>query len=341
MKNSIALALLSFLVFPMIVAAAEPPGVLRCESLNDPLGIDSVAPNLSWEMRGSQRGQRQSAYEILAASSVENLSADRGDLWDSQRILSDQSVEVPYGGPALASGQRMFWKVRVWDKDQQPSPWSDAAVWSMGLLSPADWTAQWIGKDEKPIPTTNSSDVNGPHPELRRLSARWLRKEFVVEKPIHRATVYFSGLGLSELYLNGQKVGDAVLSPALSDYTKRVFYLTYDLTGSIHSGQNAIGVVLGNGRFWAPRSGNTVSYGYPKLLLKMRIDYADGSSDQVISDSSWKLSTDGPILANNEYDGEDYDARKEFRGWAEPGFDDSTWPSASVVQAPGASWLRR
>ncbi len=175
-------------------------------------------------------------------------------------------------------------------------------------------------------------------PEDRRLAARWLRKEFPVEREISRATVYMSGLGLSELYLNGKRVGNDVLSPGLTEYNKRVFYVTHEVTGLLRRGPNAIGVVLGNGRFYAPRRQSptdTRDYGYPKLLLQLRVQFADGTESIVVSDETWKLSTDGPIRANNEYDGEEYDARKEFIGWANAGFDDSAWSGADLVAAPG------
>ena len=175
-------------------------------------------------------------------------------------------------------------------------------------------------------------------PDDRRLPARWLRKEFAVNPGLRRATVAFSGLGLSELYVNGRKVGDAVLSPALSDYTKRAFYVTHDVTKQMRRGANALGVVLGNGRYFAPRppaGESTVSYGYPKLRLQLRLEFADGTVQEIQSDPSWKLTDAGPIRANNEYDGEEYDARRELRGWAESGFDDRGWDSARAVVAPG------
>jgi alpha-L-rhamnosidase len=174
--------------------------------------------------------------------------------------------------------------------------------------------------------------------EDRRQPARWLRKDFSVEKKITRATVYFSGLGLSELYVNGKKVGDHVLSPAFAQYNKREFYVTYDVTKQLHRGANAIGAVLGNGRFYADRSkvyAGTENFGFPKMLLQLRIEFTDGSTSEIVSDGSWKISLDGPILANNDYDGEEYDARKEFSGWSKPGFDDAKWSPAQIVSAPG------
>jgi alpha-L-rhamnosidase len=303
------------------------PADLRCESRVNPRGIDAPQPELSWILEAKGREQRQTAYQVLVASSRKKLAADKGDLWDSGKVNSDQSIQLPYAGQPLVSSEACFWKVRVWNQDGQRSAWSRPAFWTMGLLSPGDWHAQWIGLNGEAA--TNES---------RRLPARWLRKEFTLPKKIKRATVYFSGLGWSELYINGKKIGDHVLSPPLSQYPQRAYYETYDLTKSLRRGDNAMGVVLGNGRFYAPRLAyptKTISFGLPKLLLQLRLEFADGSVSNIVSDGSWKLTTNGPIVANNEYDGEEYDARKAFPGWDKPGFDDSQWQPAQIVSAPG------
>jgi alpha-L-rhamnosidase len=313
------------LVFSLFRSLADGASVSeqRCEYLENPVGIDVEQPRLSWMMTGSGRGQAQSAYQVLVASNEGWLKADWGDLWDTGKVVSDQSTHLRYAGKALSSNGECFWKVRIWDQDGKPSPWSPVAHWSMGLLMAGDWNAKWIGfeQDQK-------------NPDDRRLPARWLRKEFSVEKKVKRAIVYCSGLGLSELYLNGEKVGNNVLSPGLTEYPKRVFYVAFDITKQLRKGQNAFGVVLGNGRFYAPREKRTTSYGFPKLLLHLRVEYTDDSVGQVVSDESWKVSADGPILANNEYDGEEYDARKEFNGWNSPGFNDSAWQPAQLVIGP-------
>src|ERR1039457_1751691 len=236
---------------------------------------------------------------------------------------SDQSAQVVYRGKPLTSGAAAFWKVQVWDQAGHPSDWSAPAQWSMGLLHPEDWQAKWIGRDE-PGATVD-----------HRLAARLLRKEFQAPKQVRRATVYYSGLGLSELYLNGAKVGDHVLSPGLTDYDKHVLYVTFDVTKQIAAGRNAIGLMLGNGRYRAPRlQANTRNFGDPKAILSLDVEYQDGSRASVVSDETWKLSTAGPIRANNEYDGEEYDARMELLGWNRAGFDDSKWEPALIVAAP-------
>ncbi|HWB54111.1 MAG TPA: glycoside hydrolase family 78 protein [Tepidisphaeraceae bacterium] len=323
--SRLALIFIICLSVTLPTLAVSRPVNLQCQWLTNPLGIDTPKPALSWQMNSSVRGAHQTAYRILVGSSSSALEQDDGDVWDSGKIESDKSVEISYAGRPLVSGQRVCWKVRLWDKDGEPTRWSKPAQWSMGLLQPPDWTGHWIGKDEKSV----AKD--------RHLPARWLRKEFSTNKKIRRATVHFAGLGWSELYINGQKIGDAVLSPALSDYTKRVYYLTYDATDALRRGPNVLGVILGNGRFFAPRDtdpSDTVNYGFPKLLLQLHIQYANGSTENIVSDGTWKLTTAGPIRANNEYDGEDYDARMELAGWDKPGFDDSHWQPAQLVAAP-------
>jgi len=184
----------------------------------------------------------------------------------------------------------------------------------------------------------------GPEPwgevkiaEDRRLPARWLRKEFNVPRTVQRATVFYSGLGWSEIYLNGKKIGDHVLSPGMTEYPKRVFYVAFDVTSSIREGPNAIGAILGNGRFYSPRSivyASMPTFGFPKLQLCLHIEYKDGSVSTVVSDETWKVTADGPIVENNDYDGEKYDARKELGDWSNAHYDDSAWKSAEIVPAP-------
>lgn len=303
--------------------ASLTPVDLRCDHLKNPTGIDDPQAVFSWILNSTVRGHRQAAYEILVASSRQNLAVGKGDLWDSGRLNSGQSIQIPYSGQSLAPGAFCFWKVRIWDTKGTGSEWSETAFWTMGLLDATNWQAKWIGLDGQT--TTNKS---------RPLPARWLRKEFTVPGGVKRATVYFSGLGWSELYINGQRIGDHLLSPPLSQYPKRSYYETYEVTRLVKPGSDAIGVVLGNGRFYSPRS-NAFNSGFPRLLLQLHIEFADGSQTNIVSDESWKITTNGPIIANNEYDGEQYDARKEFPDWSRPGFDDSNWQPAALVSAPG------
>ena len=303
---------------------------LRCEYLVNPAGIDVTGPRLSWVLDSSQRGQRQTAYQICVAGSKDGLSQSKGDLWSTGKVGSDQSAQVVYKGKPLMSRAQCWWKVRVWDGKGRPGEWSEPECWTMGLLEESDWSAKWIGLD-RPI------GQDDPNTEFRRLSARMLRKEFHLDKKINKATAYVCGLGLFEMYLNGQKIGDAVLSPALTQYLKRSFYMTFDVTEQLNQGRNAVGVILGNGRYFAPRVKvpfKTQTFGFPKLLVQIEVEYADGTSARIVSDQTWRVTADGPVTENNEYDGEKYDARREMTGWAKAGFDDSAWMDVELVKRP-------
>lgn len=302
---------------------------LRCEFMKNPLGVDLIQPRLSWQLRDERRGARQRAYQLQAASRAEALVLGKADLWDSGRVVSDQSHLVAYAGPELRSGQWVYWRVRVWDQEDQPSAWSEPAHWSMGRLTPEDWCpAMWIGLD-RPDPAS-------PTNEFRRLPARYLRREFVVASPVSRAVVTLCGLGCCDLHVNGARVADdQVMNPAQTDFEKRVLYQTFDVSTAIRPGTNAIGVVLGNARFHALRPGGHRDFGFPKLILRLDLEYAGGRRETVVSDGRWRITDQGPIRANHEYDGESYDARRERPGWDAPGFDDCAWEPAQLVAAPG------
>ncbi|MBM4092487.1 MAG: hypothetical protein FJ276_24150 [Planctomycetes bacterium] len=480
-------------------------GGLRCEHLRDPLGIDVLQPRLTWRLvsPACERGARQTAFQILVAGSSAELARDRGDVWDSGRVESAESVLVLYGGIPLKSNQACYWKVRAWDEAGRATPFSAPASWSMGLLEEAEWCgAKWIGRaepDEEGVsvadlkqaqwlwypegnaahdaptearhfrrrltlpndaqierafcffagddvctfyvngvhvgvgrghPSLTGADISGllrpganelavqavnqpadvpnnpggwigvvrvelagadpiivhsdaswksarqtganwqtaefadaawvdarvlgqagiapwgtPWPEKwrsehRRLAGRYLRRAFntLEGKTPSRATAFVSGLGFFDLHVNGRRVDEQRLNPALTGYDQRVLYVTFDLTSHITPGANAIGVVLSNGRFFAPRVANPMpmqDYGYPRLLACLRLEYPDGSTQDIVSDESWSLTTEGPLRASNEFDGEEYDARREQSGWDRPGFTGADWAPASVVSAPG------
>ena len=304
---------------------------LRTELLTDPQGIDLLNPRLSWEISGTQRGIEQTAYQVLVASSPEKLTPEQADVWNSGRISSSESIYVSYAGKNLKSGDRVFWKVKVWTNKGE-SGWSAPAQWSIGLRQYKDWDGRWIGFDRY---------FPGDDDKTDRLSARYFRKEFSTAKQVKSATASIIGLGLYELYIDGKKVGDQVLAPAPTDYTRNVKYNTFDVSSRLTQGNHAIGVVLGNGRFFAMRQSKPYkqkTFGFPKLLMQLDIVYTDGSSATIKTDDSWKGTADGPVLANNEYDGEEYDARKEMPGWNMPEFNDQNWLKAEYVQEPGGTY---
>ncbi len=275
------------------------PSNLRCEYLSNPLGIDVRQPRFYWVLNHTERGEKQSAYQILIATHPELLNQDKGDQWDSGKVASEESVQMVYGGKALDSGRAYYWKVRYWDKEGRPSPYSAPAQFEMGLLGREEWKGQWIG------------------------AANQLRTEFKLAETPVRARAYVCGLGYYELRLNGAKVGDTVLDPAWTTYDKRVLYTTYDVTPYLRRGANALGVMLGNGWFHSRA-----------LLLQLNIELADGKQVSVVSGPDWKIHS-GPITGDGVWEGETYDARLETPGWDQPGFDDSSWDCGPIELVKG------
>lgn len=322
-----------------VPAASE----LRCEYLKDPLGIDMLKPDLAWVIKlpvsSNQKNVHQTGYRVLVASSPALLNKNMGDIWDSKKITSSNSTHVPFGqtnpGKSLTSGMHCYWKVKIWTKSgngkEVASAWSETARWTMGLLSATDWKAKWIGLN-------GDGEIKDTATEHRRLAARMLRKEFGIPKKIKQAFAYVCGVGFFDLYMNGKLVSDQLLNPALTGYTSRLLYVTFDVTKDLQQGKNAIGVMLGNGRFFAPRKKVPVymhNYGYPRLLLQLKVVYESGEVETIVSDETWKATANGPVRANNEYDGEEYDARMEMPGWAAAGFKDQQWQQAQLMEAPG------
>ncbi|MCX6926078.1 MAG: family 78 glycoside hydrolase catalytic domain, partial [Verrucomicrobia bacterium] len=319
-----------------ITAANIQPTHLRCEYRQNPLGMDVTLPRLSWTLEAAPtaRGLTQSAYRVLVASTAERLAGDQGDLWDSGKVESDQQIHVQYAGKALTSRARCYWKVCVWDKDGQASTWSAPATWTMGLLQASDWRAQWIA-DPESVPKTNGVLTTvKPDSSAEALPATMVRKSFQLDRPIKRATAYASGLGLYELHLNGQRVGEELLTPEWTSYRKRVQYQVHDVTALLRPGENAVAALVGEGWF-AGRLMAVGRFAYgtqPRFLLQLEVELADGQTQTIVSDGSWRCTTNGPIRSAGIYDGEVYDARKEMPGWDAPGFDASSWRPAQCLE---------
>ena len=295
-------------------------GYLRCEYLENPVGIDVIEPRLSWQVSGEGRGLAQTAYQIQAGRSAEALETGENLLWDSDKVASDASAHIRYQGTALGSGQRACWRVRLWDQDGLESAWSSLAFWQMGLLSPSDWRAKWIEPDWEEDPKTQ-------HP------CPYLRKSFQLRSKVQKAQVYITSHGLYELTLNGKPVTEDIFTPGYTAYKKRLQYQVYDVSLLLQEGENAAGVILGDG-WWRGKVGvasiRNTSGTSLALLMQMHIVYEDGSEQWVFSDESWKAST-GPILMSDLKDGEAYDARLEMPGWDSPGFDERAWRGVKVM----------
>ena len=305
---------------------------LRCEYLTDPQAIDVERPRLSWAINSSKRDVHQSAYQILVASDTAGLDAGAADLWDSGKVLSDMSVQIEYDGAPLTSYKDCFWKVRVWDKNDKPSDWSNVAHWSMGIMEPDTWQAKWIRQQNvAPDDADKQQKIESIYP------LPIFRKEFALEKNIKSAKVYICGLGQYELFVNGKKIGDDFLQPAWSLFEKTVYYNTYDITDQLETGGNVFGVMLGKG-FYNTSGDRRIHfvdvYRPLKLILQARIVYRDGSVQTVVSDDSWKY-TRGPVTHSAILGGSSYDARLFPDGWSKTNFDDGDWDNARTTTGPG------
>ncbi len=376
--------------------AAAPVRYLRTEYLVNPLGIHETAPRFSWVINSNRRGEKQTGYQVLVASSPELLLKGKGDLWDSGKVISAESTHVVYGGKALHSREHCWWTVRVWDADGKPGPWAPTATWSMGLTERTDWSAQWIDaapifKTLEPTPKVTITkavfeavDGAGSHDVTAMLTAAaksgdfsitannetmggdpafqhrkhlkveyvlngkpqtavveenqtfslaagarsnpYIRKGFSTTKPIKSATLYATALGVYEFHINGKRVGDRYLAPEWTDYRKRIRYQAYDVTGLLSQGQNVIGAQVGHGWY----SGHLGNGGYqyygksPALLAQLEVTYADGTTERVVTDTSWKEHA-GPIQSSDFMLGETYDARAEVPGWDMPGLSEADW----------------
>jgi len=372
--------------------ADSRPTDLRCEYLENPLGIDSRVPRLSWkiearnqnsefssqdsEIRQSAIGNRQSrglhqtAYQVLVASTAELLAKDQGDLWDSGKVESDQSVNVEYKGKALESLVICHWKVRVWrgkaetgnlkPESAECNGWSSEASWTMGVLKPENWgSARWIKSDlelydyQKELKKIADHDREAESPMwgrsrgIRKMTegitnapAVWLRKEFsTTGKRLKSAVVRISGLGFYELYINGKRGDDHYLNCAPYDFDKAVPYQVHDVTKFLANGENCVGVILGNGYFNPVIPSLLREYAAdwidtPRMLFDLLLEYADGSQQRVVSDCTWKFTTGGPIRFNSVRAGETYDARMELGDWSSPGYRMESWKDAIAAQAP-------
>jgi alpha-L-rhamnosidase len=303
---------------------------LRCEYLAEPLGLDERLPRLSWRLEDARAGARQTAWQVVAASTPELLE-QKPDLWDSGRVLGDTCLDIVWAGRRLTSRQRVCWRVRAWDQDGAPSEWSEIARFELGLLQPRDWQAQWIGR-----PVADDLQDTPPSPYLRR--------GFVLDAgTITAARLRVTARGIGEFHLNGQRVGNECFTPGWTDYAKRIQVVTFDVSGLVQPGANAVGAILADGWYagYLAWTGKRGLYGaQTALLAQLEVDYADGRRVIIASGPEWRTAV-GPILAADLYNGERYDARLALDGWSLPAFDDAAWTPATVIDPPKAKLVAR
>src|SRR5215204_2981349 len=340
---------------------------LETDAAADPLGIDDRAPRRSWQVESAQRAVLQASYRVLVATRPELLSEGRANVWDSGEISSGEPWTI-YRGKPLVSRTRYFWAVRVRTTAGAASTWSRPGWFETALLDSTDWRGRWIAGPERARALTVAEGAADdatirssgefcrptawPTVPLMRLRpndqgecraprpAPMLRRSFVVTKPITRARLYASGLGYGDYSINGAPTSDRVLDPQFTNYSKTVLYTTTDVTRLLRRGQNVIGAVLGSGKFddaattWDWGWDKAEWRGTPRLRLDLVVTYADGSAETIASDSTWRVSVEGPWRYDSFYLGETYDARRTMRGWSAAGFDGSRWSAARVVSAP-------
>lgn len=321
--------LLPFLIilisaFPCFAVNKIQVNDIKVELKTNPVGLDIPNPRFSWKINSNVPNTNQLAYRIIVAESEKDILNEKNLIWDTKMVKSPSSLLIRYNGTKLLSRKTYFWKIKVYTNQGQ-SNWS-YGHWSMAFLNQSDWKASWIGSDKISKQDTLAGNT--------RLSARYLRKEFQSPKNIKSARLYISGLGLYECSINGKKVGNGIFTPAQTEFAKRVYYNVYDVKELLSGQTNTIGVVLGNGRYFPMRSNSPIKTQFPRLLLQLEITGINGKTTTIVSDQSWKITTNGPIVANNEYDGEKYNANLEMKGWDCNKFNDSSWEKAQLAAVP-------
>jgi len=317
---------------------------LSCNGLQENAVTEST-PVFNWILSSDERNQNQTAWQIMVSSDLKKCRSGKADLWDSGKTSSSQSAWIPYEGKELQAGRQYYWKVRVWDGQDNPSEWSTPAIFFTGLFNEQDWEgAEWIAFEEIPdslklVPGVHGKGDNLGEVAKKRSVVPYFRKEYQIDKKISQALVFVCGLGHYKLYINGNKIADRFLSPGWTEYRKSCLYNIFDVTDYLQIGTNTLGAIAGNGFFNINRERYrklVIAYDSPMIILRLKLIYDDGSEKNIITDESWKTSP-SPITYSSIYGGEDYDARLEQEGWNMPGFDDSDWDQALPVKGPGGT----
>ncbi len=308
------------------------PIAIKTEYLSNPIGIQEDIPRFSWEFEESEPGFLQSACEIIVSDNLQDIQNTKGNIWSSGKIQSQENIQVLYKGPPLKSFTRYQFKIKVYDSNDQPSEWSGVNWFETSALQTSDWKAKWIGDGS----VNPSSDSAYYQPDRMPL----FRTDFSTKKKINRAVLYASGMGYYEAYLNGEKIGDRVLDPGFTTYAEEVLFSAYDVTGYIKK-DNTLGFMLGNG-WWNPLPfkffgrwdlRDYQQTGRPCVFAELHISYGDGSVEKIVTDEKWKYFP-GPVVKNNIYLGETYDARLEVQDWSRSVKQKVAWKNAEVVEGP-------
>jgi len=315
---------------------------LTCDHVQDPFGMGNKNPILGWQIQSDKNGTYQKSYRIIVASEKSILEENRGDLWDSGMVTSAQSQNIPYTGIPLISLSDYYWKVKIWTDKGEETEWSPVAYWKTALFDEKDWKGDWISRKYEELIPHRVSRIT--HEERNKewyredSAAVYMRREVEITDPVKMATAFISGLGFYELYINGRKVGDRVLDPVFTDFDKRVVYASYDVTDYLKHGQNALGIILGNGWYSSPTIDafrmHVVNWKTsPKVRANIVVEYQSGRKETIVTDRNWKWSN-GEILFNSVRSGETIDHTKTQEGWNMVSFDDNSWQNVVKVPAP-------
>lgn len=304
-----------------------PNNLTVCEGFENPIALYDKKPVFSWKLPVTEKVKYQTEYRIVVASKA-NLLPEKADLWDSGEVHSDQSVWVRYNGTPLKSRQKAYWQVMYRYHDGNSSAWSEISNFELGLLNNSDWQAKWIdlSLEEKRDTTEEGYLITRP---------QYLRKEFSLKSGVEQARLYITSKGVFEAQINGQKVGHDIMPPGWTPYHKRIETLSYDVKNYLNKGENAIGIILGEG-WYSGRIGfdrkHWISKPMPKVICQLEIRYKNGKMESINSDSDWNGTRNGPIRFSGIYDGEIYDANLEMSGWSIPGFDISSWIGVETTE---------
>lgn len=316
---------------------------VECENKLNPLGIKDSSIRFSWELGANENDQYQIAYQLVVGSSLSDLINTKNAVWNSSIVKSSQSILIEYKGQKLQPAQTYFWCVRVWDKNNKPSEWSNTQQFTTALFTEKDWAnAKWIGYEELPDSMRIAPAIHAPLADqlgkkgMQRSVVPLFRKQFSINKKVKTALLFVSGLGQYEININGSKIGSAFLAPGWTYYDKTVLYNTYNITDKLSSGKNAIAAIVGNGFYYINRERYfkiVSAFGMPRMICRLKITYDDGSIENIVSDKSWK-TTVSPITFSSIYGGEDYNAQMEENGWNTANFNDTKWKNVLLVKAP-------
>lgn len=309
---------------------------LRCEHLFRPQGLNTRQPRFTWALEGKGRNRRQSAFRIVAGTDGDAVASGQGDWWDTGKVASDEALLIPWAGRALRSDIEIWWAVQVWDEKDDSWGMSRPVSFRTGLMEASDWKAKWISRQlVPPGGRFPPQDTVYDNPYWARPADHY-RREFDVARKVRRATAYATALGLYEIYINGEKLGDQRLAPGWTDFHTRVEYQSYDATAHIGPGRNTIAAVVGEGWYSGRVSYDGKRHGShygvrPALLAQLHVEYDDGTVEIVATDSSWKCGNEA-IVYSDLLLGEKYDARLEQPGWNRNGYEAKGWWSAEEIE---------